>query len=258
MNKTKELLKNGDFAIGAWVTIQHPDVAEIMATLPFDWLLFDMEHSPAEIYSINMMLPALNGTDITPLIRVPWNDMVVIKRALDIGAQGILVPYVNSREEAENAVRFTRYPPRGLRGVGPRRATRYGSIPASEYYERFEEDLLIGVQIETEEAVENVEDIASVEGVDFLFIGPNDLSASLGVFNRLDDPKFQNAVQRVLEACESSGKAPGIMCRGSEDAKMWMEKGFRFLAIAHDYSTLRRAYMNALKELREKIEDMKR
>lgn len=253
MNKTKKLLKEGNVALGAWITIQHPDVAELMSTLPFDWLLFDMEHSPAEIYSINMMLPALNGTDITPLIRVPWNDMVVIKRALDIGAQGLLIPYVSTKEEAENAVKFSRYPPRGLRGIGPRRATRYGSIPATEYYEKFEEELLIGVQIETEDGVKNSEDIASVEGVDFLFIGPNDLSASLGVFNKLDDPKFQNAVDRVLEACENSGKAPGIMCRGSEDAIAWMERGFRFLAIAHDFSTLRRAYMNALKEVRERM-----
>jgi len=249
MNKTKKLLKEGKIALGAWITIQHIDVAELMATLPFDWLLFDLEHSPGEIATVNTMLPALNGSEITPFIRVPWNDMVMIKRALDLGIQGLLVPYVNTKEEAEAVVRASRYPPKGIRGVGPRRATKYGSIPVVEYYEKFEEDLIIGVQIETEEAVRNVEDIVSVEGVDLAFIGPNDLSAALGVFRKFEDPKFQSSVDRVLEACENSGVAPGIFCGGVEDAKKWMERGFRFLSIGHDYSMLRRAYLNALAKL---------
>jgi|Deesub1362B_J571_1020462.scaffolds.fasta_scaffold00065_120 2-keto-3-deoxy-L-rhamnonate aldolase RhmA len=259
MNKTKNLLKEGKVALGAWVTIQHADVAEIMATLPFDWLLFDMEHSPADFSTINTLLPALNGTEITPFIRVPWNDMVMIKRALDLGIQGLLIPYVNTKEEAEAVVRASRYPPKGIRGVGPRRATKYGVIPITEYYEKFEkEDLLIGIQIETDEALKNIEDMLSVDGVDLAFIGPNDLSASLGVFRKLDDPKFQRAVDLVLEACESSGVAPGIMTGGSEDAKKWIERGFKFVSIAHDYSILRKAYLNALTEVSEFVKTLKR
>jgi len=250
VNKTKKLLKEGKAALGAWVTIGHPDVVEIMASLPFDWLLFDMEHAPLDISTVETLLPALNGTDITPFVRVPWNDMVIIKRALDLGFMGILVPYVNTKEEAEAAVRACRYPPRGIRGVGPRRATRFGSIPATEYFEKFEKEVLtIGIQIETERAIKNIEDILSVEGIELAFVGPSDLSASLGVFKKFDHPKFQKAIDIVIENCENAGVAPGIMTGGPEDAKKWIERGFRFISIAHDDIILRRAYLSALTDV---------
>jgi len=258
MNKVKELFKRKEPALGAWVTIQHPDVVEILATLPFDWLMFDMEHSPADISTLQVILPALNGTDIVPFVRAPWNDMVVIKRLLDLGFKGILIPYVNSREEAEAAVRACRYPPRGVRGVGPRRAIRYGSIDIVEYYNNFErEDLIIGVQIETQKALDNIYETLSVEGIELAFVGPNDLSASLGVFRQLDHPKFQKAIDIVLKACEDLGVTPGIMAGSPEETKKWIERGFRFVSIAHDYSMLRRAYLNALNDVRGFIRTLK-
>ena len=252
MNKVKELFKKKEPALGAWVTIQHPDVVEIMSTLPFDWLMFDMEHTPSDISTLQTILPALNGTDIVPFTRAPWNDMVAIKRLLDLGFKGLLVPYVNSKEEAEAVVRACRYPPKGVRGVGPRRATRYGSIDIVEYFNNFEkEDLIIGIQIETQKALDNIYEILSVEGIELAFVGPNDLSANLGVFRQFDHPKFQKAIDLVLNACDDKGVTPGIFAGGPDAAKKWIEKGFRFVSIAHDYSTLRRAYLNALNDVRE-------
>jgi len=126
MSSLKRKLKNEEAVLGTWITINHPDVVDALSELPLDWLVFDMEHAPLEISDVEVLLMPLRGVDISPIIRVPWNDMVIIKRALDIGAEGILVPWVNSREEAEKAVSYASYPPRGLRGVGPRRAVRYG------------------------------------------------------------------------------------------------------------------------------------
>lgn len=149
MNKVKELLEAGEPAFGTWVTIQHPDVPEILSTLPFDWLMFDMEHAPADVSTLETMLPAVDEDHVVPFVRVPWNDIVWIKRVLDVGVKGILVPYVSTKAEAKKVVNACQYPPRGIRGVGPRRAINYGEKDREDYYDRFEGNLVIGVQVET-------------------------------------------------------------------------------------------------------------
>lgn len=255
MSRVKELFEKEEPAIGTWITIQNCDLVETLSTLPFDWFMFDWEHSPADISTLQTLLPGIRGTDITPFVRVPWNDIVRIKRVLDIGLEGILVPYVNNEKEAKNAVKACRYPPNGVRGVGPRRATMYGDTDIEEYFHNFEdEDLIVGVLVETQKALDNLDDILAVEGIKLAFVGPYDLSANLEIFGQFDHPKFQNAIERVLNVSEEVGVTPGIYTRSAKKAKTWIEKGFRFVSISSDYLVLRDAYSNALKGLRDSLD----
>ncbi|NIQ06814.1 MAG: hypothetical protein GWO20_14130 [Candidatus Korarchaeota archaeon] len=256
MSRVKELFEKEKPAIGTWVTIQNCDVVEALSTLPFDWFVFDWEHSPADISTLQTLLPGIRGTNITPFVRVPWNAMVRIKRVLDIGLEGILVPYVNSKEEAKNAVKACRYPPNGVRGVGPRRATMYGSRDIVDYFHEFEEeDLIVGVLVETQKALNNLDEILAVEGIELAFVGPYDLSANLKIFGQFEHPKFKNAIQRVLNVCEEVSVTPGIYTRSAKKAKVWIENGFRFVSISSDYLVLRKAYSNALKGLRDSLDE---
>ncbi len=252
MAKLKKLLKEGKVTFGTWVSIPHVDVIEALATLPFDWLLFDMEHGPLDISILETLIVGVKGTEVTPFVRVPWNDKVMIKRVLDIGFKGVMVPWVNSREEAEYVVKSSRYPPRGFRGFGPRRAVMYGAESDLEYYKRFEnEELVIAVQIESEDAVKNVEEIANVDGVDILFIGPADLSISLGIPLQYEHPKLSEAMQKVLNACKKYDKTPGIQAFNLEQAKKYYSMGFRFLGLMSDIAMLRKAYISVLAEFKE-------
>ncbi|MFW6048308.1 MAG: HpcH/HpaI aldolase family protein [Candidatus Natronoplasma sp.] len=251
MNSLKDKFRNDELTLGTWISVQHPDIVEMLSSLPFDWLMFDMEHSPATIQSLQKMLPALDGTDITPFVRVPWNDIVHIKRVLDIGFEGVLVPYVNTKKEAEKAVKACRYPPEGLRGVGPRRACMYGKQDVKDYFDNFEkEDLIVGIQIETSTALDNVDEILSVEGIDLALVGPMDLSANLGVFGDYDHPKFKEAIDKVLTACEKEDITPGAFATDVDQMKKQIEKGFRFVSIGLDYSVLLDAYSKILNTLR--------
>ena len=181
-NILKEKLKKGQAVIGTFISLGHPDVTELLSRLGFDWLLIDGEHSPIGLETMQVMMQAMNGSNCTPIVRPQWNDMVIIKRILDIGAHGVLVPWVNTKEEAEYAVSACKYPPKGLRGWGPRRAGLFDP----DYLQTANDEILVIVQIETKEAVSNVDDILSVEGIDACFIGPYDLSLSFG----LSSPKW--------------------------------------------------------------------
>ena len=250
MSDLKKRLKSGELALGTWITINHPDVVDALSELPLDWLVFDMEHAPLEISDIEVLMMPLRGTNIAPIIRVPWNDMVMIKRALDIGAEGILVPWVNTGKEAEEAVRYASYPPRGVRGAGPRRAIRYGKRSFLEYYRSFEEnERMILVQVETGKAIENLEDILSTPGIDVAYVGPLDLSTNLGIPTQYDHPKFQEVLRRVVKACEKYDVTPGIHGFGLEYVKKAIEQGFRFIALMSDLGVMRRGFERLLKEL---------
>jgi len=247
MSTLKRKLKNGEVVLGTWITINHPDVVDALSELPLDWLVFDMEHAPLELSDIEILLMPLRGVDISPIIRVPWNDMVIIKRALDIGAEGILVPWVNSREEAERAVSYASYPPRGLRGVGPRRAVRYGQRSFLDYYENFERnERILLVQIETGRALENLEEILSTPGIDVAYIGPMDLSVSLGIPLRFGDSRFQEALKKVRNLCEKYGVTPGIHAFSPEQAQEFISQDFKFIALMSDLGIMRRGFISAL------------
>ncbi len=249
MPSLKSILKSGKPALGTWITINHPDVVDALSDLPFDWFVFDMEHAPLEISDVEVLLMPLKNSEITPLVRVPWNDMVMIKRVLDIGAKGILVPWVNSREEAEAAVRYASYPPNGVRGTGPRRCVRYGERDFLDYYEKFEkEERVIIVQIESAKALENVEEIVSTPGIDAAFIGPMDLSVNLGIPAEYDNPKFVDAVNRILSACKKHGVAPGIHAFNLDMAKKVIDMGFQFVALMTDLGVMKTGFKNVLSE----------
>ncbi len=251
MPSFKDRLKSGDILLGTWVTFNHLDVVETLSTLPFDWLVFDMEHAPLNISDLQILVVGVKGTSIVPIARVPWNDMVIIKRVLDIGIQGVLVPWVNSKDDAENVIRYVSYPPRGIRGVGPRRAVMYGAIDFLEYYERFEkENLVVAVQIETKKALENIEDIASVKEIDIFYIGPMDLSVSLGIPLQYSHPKFVEAIDTVLRVARKYDIVPGIHTFNVDQAIKYIDIGFRFIALASDYRILRNTFAEMLRKVR--------
>lgn len=243
----KAKLKRGEVSLGAWVSIGHPDIPERLANLGFDWLLFDTEHCPLNVEVIQGLLQAMSyARECVPLIRVAWNDLVLIKRALDIGAYGLVIPWINTREEALNAVKACKYPPEGLRGFGPRRA----AARDPEYVKTVNEELLIMAQIETEAAVRNLDEILAVKGIDVALIGPYDLSMSLGVFTQWTSPKFQAAVDNVLEACERWKVTPGYVC-DDENIKEAVERGFRFLSIGGDEGFMIKGALDSLKRAKE-------
>jgi 2-keto-3-deoxy-L-rhamnonate aldolase RhmA len=231
-NRVKDLLSKGETTVGTWITIGNADVAEMIAHMGVDWLLFDMEHAPLDIGTVQVLMQATSGTEITPFVRVAWNDLVLIKRALDIGAQGLVIPWVNSEADARRAVQAARYPPKGLRGAGPRRAAMYGLD--RNYIDDAESKIMIVVQIETSQAVENVEKILHVDGVDAFFIGPRDLSISMGIQDPRNSSAFNLTVKKLLEAGEKLGVPAGIMCHSTDEIKSATQEGFKFIAIGSD------------------------
>ena len=232
-NRVIELLRNGEMTVGAWITIGNPDVAEMLAHKGFDWFVFDMEHGPLDIETVQLLMQASSATDTTPFVRVVWNDLVAIKRALDIGAQGLIIPWVNSNEDAVRAVQAARYPPRGLRGAGPRRAAMYGLD--REYIAEADNKIVVIVQIETTRAVENAENILKVDGVGGFFIGPRDLSVSMGLGGKRDHPDLDRAIDKVLSIGKKLGVQGGIMCHSPGEIESAVEKGFKFIAVGADY-----------------------
>lgn len=238
-----------EVSLGTWLTIQNSDVVEVLSSLSLDWLMFDMEHGPATVNSLGNLLPAVSD-DVVPFVRVPWNDKVWIKRVLDLGFEGLLVPYVNSVDEVYDVVDACRYPPEGVRGVGPRRAINYGEKDIKKYYDHFEDDLIIGIQIETRESLDNLDEILSVDEVDMAFVGPYDLSASLGIFGDLENQEFKDAMDRVLAKCKDNDVVPGIFAGGREDAEKWISDGFKFVSLGQDFSNLREKYSSDLDYLK--------
>jgi 4-hydroxy-2-oxoheptanedioate aldolase len=198
-----------------------------------------MEHSPNDLESLIGQLQAAAPYATHPVVRVPWNDMVAIKRVLDVGAQALLVPYVSTAEEAAAAVSYTRYPPRGIRGVaGTTRATRFGRI--KDYARRAHEEICLLVQVETAQAVDNIEAICAVEGIDGVFIGPADLHASLGYPGEIANPAVKPRIDEAIRRIRAAGSAPGILTPNEADARHWLQCGALFVAVGADVGILAR------------------
>lgn len=244
-NELKWRLKAGEQAYGLWMTIESPIVTELLSTLGFDYFVFDTEHSPLDIYQSQTLMQAMRDEGTTPIVRVWWNDLVAIKRALDIGAYGVVIPWVNNKEQAEIAVKACRYAPVGLRGCGPRRASLFDP----DYYETVEKELLIIVQIETREAVWNIEDILSVEGIDVSYIGPADLSASHGHLGNMSHPEVQEAIDKVYDASVAAGVATGVHMGSGKTIMDRVEKGYNFITVGNDLGFVRAGAMAVLKQL---------
>ena len=244
-NELKRRLQRDEQVYGTWITIESPMATEMLSTLGFDYFVFDTEHSPLDIYKSQTLMQAMRGDQTTPIIRVWWNDLVAIKRALDVGAYGVVVPWVNTKEEAESAVKATRYAPDGLRGCGPRRASMFDP----DYLKTADEEILVICQIETKRAVENIEDIVSLEGVDVSYIGPADLSASYGHLGNHSHPDVQKAIDKVFDATKAAGKAAGVHLGSGKTIRDRMEKGYNFITIGNDLIYLKNGVLNHLKEL---------
>ncbi len=238
-NHVRRRLAAGEASVGTWLSLPSPEAAEFVARLGFDWLTIDAEHSPVDVRTQAQMFAAMAATPVAPMVRVPWNDPAHIKRALDAGAWGIVVPMVKTREEAERAVAAARYPPNGERSVGGgRTALSFAAAGGGEYYRRADEEILVVIQIEHIAGVEVADEILSVPGVDACFIGPNDLAASmgrgLGVSLESDDPPLVEAIERIRLACDRHGVAPGIHCSDAAGVNRRLGEGFRFLAMASE------------------------
>jgi 4-hydroxy-2-oxoheptanedioate aldolase len=237
-NSFKAALLEGRPQIGLWCALGSATGAEILAQAGYDWILIDTEHAPNEVPGVLDQLRALAGGTASPVVRPAWNDPVILKRILDLGAQSVLVPYVQDAREAARAVAATRYPPRGIRGVASlHRANAYGA--RREYHATAHEETCVLVQVETAAAVAELEAIAAVDGVDGVFVGPSDLAASLGHLGQSAHPEVQAVIADVCARARRAGKPAGILAPVEEDARRFLGLGFTFVAVGSDLSVLR-------------------
>jgi 4-hydroxy-2-oxoheptanedioate aldolase len=238
-NEFKRALAAGQQQIGLWSSMPSSYVVEVIAGAGFDWILLDTEHSPNELENLLTQLQAAAAYPVSAVVRVPWNDLVVIKRVLDIGAQTLLVPFVSTAEEAQRAVAATRYPPRGVRGVaGTTRASRFGRV--RDYARRAHEETCLLVQVETREGLDNLEAICAVDGVDGVFIGPADLHASLGHTGETANPAIVPLIDDAMRRIRKTGKAPGFLTAVEADARRVLGCGAQFVAVGADIGILAR------------------
>ena len=239
VNQFKRGMKAGKPQIGLWSSLSSHYSVEVIAGSGFDWLLLDTEHSPNDLENVVTQLQAASAYPTTAIVRPAWNDMVLIKRFLDAGVQTLLIPYVQTPEEAANAVSYTRYPLRGVRGVaGTTRATRFGRV--KDYFKRAEEELCVLVQVETQLGLDNLDAICNTDGVDGVFIGPADLSAGLGHLGNIPHPEVQKAIDDAIGRIRKAGKAPGILAPVEADARRYLELGCLFVAVGADVGLLAR------------------
>lgn len=240
-NPFKQALRAGQPQIGLWVGMAEPYVAEMLATSGFDWLLLDGEHAPNDVRSLLGQLQAVAPYATHPIVRPVVGDTVLIKQLLDIGAQTLLIPMVETAGQAKSLVAAMRYPPRGVRGVGSAlaRAARWGQVEG--YLQRAEEELCLLVQVESVRGLENLEAIAAVDGVDGVFFGPSDLAASMGLIGKSTDPSVQAAVEKGISIVRRAGKAAGLLTTELPLARKYVEQGALFVGIGIDTLLLTRA-----------------
>jgi 2,4-dihydroxyhept-2-ene-1,7-dioic acid aldolase len=238
-NRFKHAIAAGQLQVGLWSSLCNNIAAEIVSDSGFDWILFDTEHSPNEIPGLVSQLQAAVCGTANAIVRPAWNDTVLIKRVLDIGAQSILVPYVQDAEEARRAVAAVRYPPTGMRGVAAAsRASRYGRV--ADYLKKADSEICLLVQVETRAALEQLEAIAKVDGVDGVFIGPSDLSASFGHIGNPQHPEVQKALEDSVKRLKAVGKPAGILTLSEEEARRYIGWGYTFVAVGSDVGLLTR------------------
>jgi 4-hydroxy-2-oxoheptanedioate aldolase len=239
VNQFKRAIVAGKQQIGLWVSLASPYSAEIVAGAGFDWMLLDGEHSPNDPLTVLSQLQATAPYPVSQIVRPAWNDKVLVKRYLDIGVQTLLMPYVQTVEEAEAAVAAIRYPTRGARGVaGVTRASGFGRI--ANYVKRAENELCLLVQIESRLGLDNLDRIARVDGIDGLFIGPADLAAGLGHLGEINHPENQAAIEDAIKRIRAAGKPAGILATDEATARKYIEWGTTFTAVGMDAMLLAR------------------
>lgn len=220
-------------SIGTWISSSSVVCVDALKGVGFDWFMIDTEHAHVNPETLAAMVSVIGDTGPAPLVRVGDVNQYLIKQALDAGAQGILVPLVSSEAQARATVSFAKDPPGGVRGVASAAASRYG-LELASYLRSANAETLVGVQIETEAALEHVDAIASVDGVDLLFVGPQDLTLNLGLLDDRKNPKVLDAMRKVVEACERHGRVAGTLAVDAEEKRTALGLGFRFVSLASD------------------------
>lgn len=250
----KHKLKNNELSIGSWLTIPHQAIIEIMGSAGFEWLTIDMEHAPISIETAVNLIGHIQGNGMQALVRVSKNEEVIIKRVLDAGADGVIVPMIKNKEEAIQAVNFVKYPPKGKRGVGLNRAQKYGT--AFDTYQKWvKEELIVIAQIEHIDAVNNLEEIFSVEGIDGIIVGPYDLSASMGFPGEYDREEVKEALNKVDAIAKRLNKPLGFHVIDSNHKRTLekINKGYSFLAFSIDFFFLGDKAREEMKLLKENL-----
>ncbi len=250
LEKFKSKMLSGKTCIGTVITLTDPSVSELAGDVGFDFTWIDGEHSPNNITSIMGHIMALRGTDCAPLVRVPWNEQGVIKPILDLAPAGVIIPMVNSADEAEAAVAACRYPSRGRRSCSPRRGWKYGAYNLFDYLKASQNDPMVIVQIEHIDAVKNLDEILRVPGVDSICIGPYDLSGSMGIMHQMDNPE----INRILEEiCVKTLKAGVLLGMAATSYFPWEKHGVNWVAMTSDWGAMVAHYSNVLESCRKKI-----
>lgn len=235
--------------VGTWIMSASPIVAEAVACAGFDWAVIDMEHAPLDLMDVVHLLQAVAGTKTVPVLRLPSNDAVLVKRVLDAGAQTLLIPFVQDADEARRAVAATRYPPQGLRGMASMsRASRFGTVP--NHYETANKQIGVIVQLESPTALQRLDEIVAVDGVDAIFVGPADLSGALGLPGKTTHPSVMDLMTQAAQRCRELGKPIGTIGSTPEAVAQYRAAGFSFVAISSDLGLLMRGAQAAVAALR--------
>jgi len=247
-NQFKKDLKAGKKLVGCWSSLASPITAEVLGLAGFDWILLDGEHSPNDVLTFIPQLMALKDSSAAPVARPPWNEPIIIKRLLDAGFVNFLIPFVETAEQAAAAVRATRYPPQGIRGVSvSQRQNKYGTVP--DFFKLANESIAVLIQIESRTGVENIDAIAAVDGVDGIFVGPSDLAAAYGQLGNPGHADVQAATKHIYERALKAGKAVGTLAPVEADARRYMEWGATWVAVGSDLGLFR----GATQALRDKF-----
>jgi 2-dehydro-3-deoxyglucarate aldolase len=235
-NTLRKRIKAGELTLGSWITIGHPNVAEILANAGFDWLVIDIEHNPIDISMVQTLITTIQSKGVAAFVRVSKNEEVVIKHVLDAGADGIIVPMICTKADAIQAVDYAKYPPIGKRGVGLARAQQYGT--GFEAYKKWvAEDLVVIAQIEHIDGIKNLEEIISVDGIDGTIIGPYDLSGSMGMPGEFDKPVVKDALAKYIDICKAHNFPMGFHVVNADPTKIQekIDEGYRFIAYGTDF-----------------------
>jgi len=239
-NSFRADLRAGKRLIGCWCSLASPITTEVLGVAGFDWILLDGEHSPNDVLTFIPQLMALKDSVSAPVVRPSWNNPVELKRLLDGGFYNFLIPFIESADEAARAVAATRYPPQGFRGVSvSQRSNRYGTVPG--YFENVNEQICVMVQIESGKGVAAAAEIAAVDGVDGLFVGPSDLAAGMGHLGNANHPEVQEAMVKIFAAAKAVGKPVGILAGVEADARRYLAQGATFVAVGSDLGVFRSA-----------------
>ena len=252
-NELKAKLKQGAVTFGVTVGIGFLEVSEALGSLGLDYITYDMQHTSLGPETTQAMIQGLSYSSTVPIVRVPSNTLEHINKGLDIGGYGIIVPLVNNARDAAAAVQSAKYAPQGVRSWGPRRQV----LRDPEYAQTANDEIMIIPQIETAVALQNVDEIAAVEGIEAVFVGPNDLSMSIGTFRQFDSPKFLKAIEKVVSACEAHDVSPGVLAPAGP-VEISIQQGFKMIQLGADLGFLTESIRNSLKAAKSKVATVKR